>query len=32
MEQLASERGVNFTGMSMDDKEASWQEAKALVG
>ncbi len=32
MEQLARERGVNFTGMLMDDKEALWQEAKALVG
>ena len=32
MEQLAKERGVNFDRMSMNDKEALWQEAKALVG
>ena len=32
MEQFAKERGVNFQQLSMDEKEALWQEAKALVG
>ncbi len=29
MERLATERGLDFTALPLDDKEALWQEAKA---
>ena len=32
MESLCKERGVDFAGMSMVEKEALWQEAKKRVG
>ena len=32
MEGLCKERGVDFTALSMDGKEALWQEAKKAVG
>ena len=32
MEDICKERGVDFTDLSMDEKEALWQEAKARVG
>ena len=31
MERLSRERGVLFDALSMDEKEALWQEAKAIV-
>ena len=32
MESLCSERGVEFTDLSLDEKEVLWQEAKKRVG
>ncbi len=32
MEDICKERGVDFTDLSMDEKEALWQEAKRRVG
>ena len=32
MEELAEQRGLDFEQLSLDDKEALWQEAKAIVG
>ena len=32
MEQLAVDRGQDFTQLSLDEKEALWQEAKGIVG
>lgn len=32
MERLAKERSIDFDKLSMDGKEALWQEAKTLVG
>lgn len=32
MEDICKERGVEFTDLSMDEKEALWQEAKKRVG
>ena len=32
MEELAEQRGLDFTQLSLDDKEALWQEAKTIVG
>ena len=32
MEDICKERGVDFTDLSMEEKEALWQEAKARVG
>lgn len=32
MERLAAERGLDFTALPLDDKEALWQEAKAAEG
>ena len=32
MERLAGERGLAFTGLSLDEKEALWVEAKASEG
>lgn len=32
MEHLCQERGVDFAGLSMEEKEALWQEAKKRVG
>ena len=30
MERLASERGLNFAGLSLEEKEGLWQEAKGV--
>ena len=30
MERLSRERGVSFDTLSMDEKEALWQEAKSV--
>jgi len=32
MERLASERGLDFEALPLDQKEELWQEAKRLVG
>lgn len=32
MERLSRERDVSFDALSLDEKEALWQEAKAIVG
>lgn len=32
MEELAEQRGLDFEQLPLDDKEALWQEAKAIVG
>ena len=32
MEDICKERGVEFTDLSMDEKEALWQEAKVKMG
>ena len=32
MEKLSRERGVEFDGLTMDQKEALWQETKPLAG
>ena len=32
MEQLNKEKGVSFEGLTLDEKEALWQEAKGLDG
>ena len=32
MERLCAERGVDFAGLTMEEKEALWQEAKRSVG
>jgi tetrapyrrole methylase family protein/MazG family protein len=32
MEQLARQRGLDFAGLSLNDKETLWQEAKRLEG
>ncbi|CAI8018651.1 Uncharacterized protein YabN [Geodia barretti] len=32
MEELAEQRGLDFTQLPLDDKEALWQEAKGVVG
>ena len=32
MERLSRERGVSFDALSMDDKEALWEEAKVILG
>ena len=32
MERLASERGKDFATLSLDEKEALWQEAKGMAG
>ena len=32
MERLSGERGVTFERLTLDEKEALWQEAKAVEG
>ena len=32
MEKLATQRGLDFTSLPLDDKEKLWQEAKRMVG
>ncbi len=32
MEDICKEHGVDFTDLTIDEKEALWQEAKARVG
>ena len=32
MERLSRERGVSFDALSMDEKEALWEEAKVILG
>ena len=31
MERLSRERGVSFDALSLDEKEALWQRAKAMM-
>ncbi|HEU0021737.1 MAG TPA: nucleoside triphosphate pyrophosphohydrolase, partial [Dehalococcoidia bacterium] len=32
MEELAQQRGLDFAGLPLDDKEALWREAKGREG
>jgi uncharacterized protein YabN with tetrapyrrole methylase and pyrophosphatase domain len=32
MEELARQRGLEFAGLPLEEKEVLWQEAKGLVG